>query len=216
MKKIRSKKGMSLVELVVTVAILGMVSTLGVGMVSSAIQNYSVASKTSMEQDTSLAIESFITEGTRIYGLVDVKENIDPQNGVADEGKTAFYIYFDKSDNLVTLRSNMSEGKQSLVEMKYEGVKQVYVRPKKQKPTNDGSTSEKSFVFVEYQIDMNDGYSLHGTAVMNNASNYTDVNEESNEESKGFTINATDTSLIDEGNVILIYPKCTNAIVIAE
>ena len=208
MKKIRSKKGMSLVELVVTVAILGMVSTLGVGMVSSAIQNYSVASKTSMEQDTSLAIESFITEGTRIYGLVDVKENIDPQNGVADENKTAFYIYFDKSDNLVTLRSNMSEGKQSLVE--------IYVRPKKQKPTNDGSTSEKSFVFVEYQIDMNDGYSLHGTAVMNNASNYTDVNEESNEESKGFTINATDTSLIDEGNVILIYPKCTNAIVIAE
>lgn len=64
-KKLRSKKGLTLVELVVTVAILGIVSSMGVGIVANSITNYSKASVTSQEQQTALDIENFIRLSAR-------------------------------------------------------------------------------------------------------------------------------------------------------
>ena len=64
-KKIRSKIGLTLVELIVVIAILGMVASMGVGMVGSAINNYHTAQVTSKEQDTALAIEPFILNSVR-------------------------------------------------------------------------------------------------------------------------------------------------------
>ena len=169
MKKIRSKKGMTLVELVVTVAILGMVASLGVGMVSSAIRNYSVASVTSQEQDNALAVESFITESTRIFGKVTAKPvPLDNKANVIEKDVTAFYLYFD-GDTLVTVRSEMDKGVQYTTTLKYDGVKQISMTPRKQKADVDATVPDKNFVFVDYEIDMNEGYSLSGTVVMYNA-----------------------------------------------
>ena len=64
-KKRKSKKGFTLVELVVTVAILGIVSGMGVGIVANTIRNYAVASTTAQEQETAIQIENFITRYAR-------------------------------------------------------------------------------------------------------------------------------------------------------
>ena len=59
MKKLRSKRGFTLVELIVAVAILSMVAGMGAGIVGQAIRNYSTAQITSYEQETAMSVESF-------------------------------------------------------------------------------------------------------------------------------------------------------------
>ncbi|HCA54249.1 MAG: type II secretion system protein, partial [Clostridia bacterium] len=66
MKKLRSKRGFTLVELIVAVAILSMVAGMGAGIVGQAIRNYSTAQITSYEQETAMSVESFILGGARV------------------------------------------------------------------------------------------------------------------------------------------------------
>ena len=201
MKKIRSKKGMTLVELVVTVAILGMVASLGVGMVSSAIRNYSVASTTSQEQDTALSIESLISQTARIYGKVTSRPlPATNKSDVVEKDVTAFYMYFD-GDTLVTIRSEMENKVQYTTVLKYDGVKEIVLTPKKQKADVEATDPNKNFVFVDYEINMMDGYSLKGSVVMNNAAS-------------DYVIPAATSSLIDEGSMIIIDKSKNEAIAI--
>lgn len=199
MKKIRSKKGMTLVELVVTVAILGMVASLGVGMVSSAIRNYSVASTTSQEQDTALSVESLITQSVRIYGKVTERDlPATKKSDVVEKDVTALYLYFD-GDTLVTVRSEMDNGVQYTTVLKYEGVKQISMTPKKQKADVAATDPNKNFVFVDYEIEMMEGYTLSGSVVMNNAAS-------------DYVIPANDEGLIDTGAMVVIDKTKNSAI----
>ena len=167
MKRIRSKKGLTLVELVVTIAILGIVATLGVGMVSSAIKNYSVAQTTAREQDTALSVEAFITDAARISG----RTALAAADTIPEEDVTAFYLAFEGS-TLKTVRAEKDDTTKKMVvtEMRYEGVKSISVQAKKQKPDVLGTVKEKNFIFLDYTIEMVEGYKLEGSTVMNNAS----------------------------------------------
>ena len=70
MKKFRSKKGMTLVELVVTIAILGIVSGFSLTIVVTAMNNYSEAAIVQGDQDTALMIEEFIVRQARVASKI--------------------------------------------------------------------------------------------------------------------------------------------------
>lgn len=169
MKKFRrmSKKGLTLVELVVTVAILGIVSTMGVGIVANSITNYSKASVTSNEHEASLEIEAYIVDAAR--RAIGVK-TLSSSDTVPEEDTSACYMYFDSDGYLVTLSSFVdTPGEEPVIlKDKYKGVKSVTIDIRKQKLEKGDTTSEFRFVYVEYTIELERGYVLTGTTVMGN------------------------------------------------
>ncbi len=160
-----AKKGFTLVELVVTVGILSIVSGLGIGIVASAIKNYGTASTTSKEQDTSLMVERFVVEGIRsAANIMDWEDT-----GALDDKNSARYLYF-KDNKLYTVNNIVDiDGVVSTIEVSYEGVKSIALTVKKCKPKLGAETDPRCFMYVSYEIEMDWGYVLSGSTVMNNA-----------------------------------------------
>ena len=190
MKKLRvkrhSKKGFTLVELIVTIAILGMVAGMGVGIVGQALQNYSKAQITSREQETAVSIENFIRNAVRVSGSVEKSDSLsDPP----PKDRTAFYLKFTTEGALQTIRCETTDiaNKPVVTYLSYNGVESVTVQVKKQKPTKTDSFSNQCFIYMDYAIKMVEGYELKGSIVLNNADKdrsmedkgtYTDTEEE--------------------------------------
>lgn len=166
LKRIRSKLGFTLVELVVTVTILSIVSGMGIGIIASAIRNYSTASTTSVEQDSALAIENFIVESIR-HGKKIVNWN-DPSTFSTTE--SARYLYF-SDDKLVTSTVTVDKtgGIETNIMRSYDGVTSVSVTVKKSKPAKEKEMDKRCFILVSYKIEMDKGYTVVGSTVMINA-----------------------------------------------
>lgn len=164
-KKLRSKKGFTLVELIVTIAILGMVAGMGVGIVGQALHNYSTAQVTSVEQETSLGIESFILDAAR------VASSVAEADSKTNDGKTVFYLELDAEGTLRTTRSEVEKIGDPAIEtqLTYTGVQSVSLQVKKQKPVKTGADPSMCFIFMDYSIEMAEGYQLTGSVVLNNA-----------------------------------------------
>jgi len=170
-KKIRSRIGLTLVELIVVIAILGMVAGMGVGMVGSAIKNYHTAQVTSKEQDTALAIEHFILNSVRTSSSVKSIKTTDPKFPAHDA--TAYYLYF-MNGVLRTMRNEVEKAGQppQVTIINYDGVAELTFKVKKAKTVKkktdevDGTNS----IFLYYEIKMKEGYELKGSAIINNAS----------------------------------------------
>lgn len=168
MKKWKSKKGLTLVELVVTVAILGIVSSMGVGIVANSINNYSRASIVSQEQQTALDIEGFIRDAAK---LSIGTENLTAAAGtmqIPQPDTAAAYIYFD-NNRLCTLSSYIDEAEAEPVVIKdvYNGVKDVSFRFRKLK-FDRGESNKSVMGYLDYTIDMERGYTLKGSVTMIN------------------------------------------------
>lgn len=165
MKKLRSKRGFTLVELIVAVAILSMVAGMGAGIVGQAIRNYSTAQITSYEQETAMSVESFILGGARVASNATKTDSIN----INDKEHTAFYLHFDEDGTLQTIRNDaVAKDKDPVVSyVSYKGVRKIALQMKKQKPSED--ENYKGFLFLEYTIEMQEGYILRGSAVVNNA-----------------------------------------------
>ena len=169
MKKWKSKKGLTLVELVVTVAILGIVSSMGVGIVANSINNYSRASVVSQEQQTALDVEKFILEGSRrAVGT----ETMTPALGsmtIPQAGTAAVYIYF-ANGHLYTVSSYIDDPDSEPVVIRdvYNGVKDISFRFRKHKLTRENADGERVFLYLDYTIEMERGYVLKGTTWMGN------------------------------------------------
>ncbi len=167
-KKIKSRIGLTLVELIVTIAILGMVAGMGVGMVGSAIKNYSTASTTAREQETALAVESFILTAVRTSSSV---QSVSTTAGsFPSHDATMYYLYF-MNGTLRTMRNEIEKkGVNPVVTtISYEGVGEINFTIRKQKSVKDDPTDEKKFIYLYYEIKMREGYTLRGSAVLNNA-----------------------------------------------
>lgn len=167
MKKFRSKKGLTLVELVVTVAILGVVSSMGVGIVANSITNYSKASVTSAEHQTALDIEGFIVDSARRSIGVDT---LTSPFTIPQASTAACYVYFNDKGYLRTVSSYIDdpEAEPTVIADNYKGVKSVSFDIRKQKLEREDTTSESRFVYVEYTIELERGYKLTGSTVMGN------------------------------------------------
>ncbi len=166
-KKIRSKIGMTLVELVVTIAILGMVAGMGVGFVGSAIKNYHTASVTSREQDTALAVESFILNSVRTSSSVKAVSTI---TNFPDPSTSAYYLYF-MNGYLRTMRFEIEKkgAPPQTTVISYEGIEELTFRVRKQKSVKVNPEDNQNFVYLYYEIKMKEGYELKGSAIINNA-----------------------------------------------
>ena len=185
MKKFRTKKAFTLVELIVTVAIMSITAGVGVGIFASAIQNYSTASVTASEQEKALEIESFILKHARLASSVYFITNDNSLNStyvdhiVANEataqvndatggiltvasGSTIVNYYdldMDEHDNVtksVTLQV------QKLDNIKFKLYK---------KKADLADEDSRVFNYLSYTITMESGYSISGTALLYNCKN---------------------------------------------
>ncbi len=201
MKKLRSKKGLTLVELVVTVAILGMVAGMGIGVVSRAIINYSNAQTIANEQDVALQVESFITGAAKISSSVQEKVS----SSIPQADVTAYYLRFDDTGKLQTIRHVLDQDSAlpTVTVLTYDNVSQIDMAIREQKANKDDSRTVQCFVYLDYEIKMMEGYTIKGTTILNNADpDYT-----------GLVVN-TDSFVDFAGSITLTKDNSSNAIMI--
>ncbi len=188
MRKFRSKKGLTLVELVVTVAILGIVSGFSITIVVTAMNNYSEAAIVEKEQDTALMIEEYIVRHARVASKVVFIENDDlktdtsyPDSVVPDKNKKELQGYiiakvgksvetFDYAkEDIATGEYNFgSPTPQKYTTLVYNDVSEVTVSFERQKTVATDAKKKCSY-YMNYYIKMKTGYVLRGQVVMNNA-----------------------------------------------
>lgn len=203
MRKFRTKKAYTLVELVVTVAILSITATIGVGIFASTLRTYSAASVTAREQDAATEIETFLTRYARkcsgfYYIMSDPSEyNPGAEDGAFDTvdanqhfvtGKEALaldennsrYIVLDPQTHKLTYKINERDGEGFLdmPEMTVNGVEKLEFEIVKQKRTTE-ALDKKAFYYLNYTIVMMEGYTLKGSVIMYNVKN---ISSESSDE----------------------------------
>ncbi len=168
MKKLQSKKGLTLVELIITITILSMVAGMGVGVVANAMRNYAAAQTVAQEQDIALQVEDFILTSSRISSKAqEVQASTVPQKTM-----TGYYLLFDNDGTLKTVSHQIDPKKKDPAvssTMKYDSVKQVSMSIRKQKAEKTDSYGYRVFVYLDYEIEMKEGYKLTGSTILNNA-----------------------------------------------
>ncbi len=171
MKKcFRSKKGLTLVELVVTIAILGIVSGFSLAIVVTAMNNYSHAAIIEREQETALMLEEYITRNARVAQNVEfiVKDGSGSAN-TRDEIPHTSNVgsYLAKIDDVI--QTFEYEGtSEKYTHITYKDVKNITFYIGRQKFDKDEADIQSSF-YLNYHIEMSSGYTLDGQAVLNNA-----------------------------------------------
>lgn len=179
MRKLKSKKGLTLVELLVTVAVLGIVSGFSITIVVTAMNNYTEAAIVQKEQNTALMIEDYLVRNARVARKVELIKN-DPtapdKADVPSQGHQGFYIAkigdvietFDyagmKDDNF----DYMNSFPEKYTRFTYENVQKITLTFSRQK--RDVDDIENNCVYcLDYTIAMMSGYQLSGQVIMNNA-----------------------------------------------
>ena len=188
MKKFRSRKGLTLVELVVTVAILGIVSGFSITIVVTAMNNYSEAAIVQKEQDTALMIEDYIVRHARVATKVAFVGNDDlktdsryPESIAPDKSKTNLQGYFiaKVGTDVETFDYAIEDAAtgeykfgtsdpQKYTTLVYKDVSEITVSFERQKTVASDSQKKCSY-YMNYYIKMKTGYVIRGQVVMNNA-----------------------------------------------
>ncbi len=183
MKKFRSKKGMTLVELVVTIAILGIVSGFSLTIVVTAMNNYSEAAIVQGDQDTALMIEEFIVRQARVASKIQFVENddlvdngtgsIEPKNNkqgyyIAKVGTNVETFVYAIEDAATGEYNFEGSDPQKYTTFSYEHVSEITISVERQKSVA-ADTQKKCSFYLNYYIKMISGYVLRGQVVMNNA-----------------------------------------------
>ena len=166
MKKLKSRKGMTLVEIVVTIAILAIVSGMGIGIFTATLSNYSTASITSKEQTQALQIEEYIKSYARLATDVDfIPTAASPSDTLPNSGLTGGYIANTK--NTQTIEVYNYDGTVKTGSMTVDDVDHIDMTFKRYQIEN-GSTSEQDFIYLYYKIVMKDGYVIESNVTMSN------------------------------------------------
>ena len=186
MKKFKTKKAYTLVELVVTVAILSITAGMGVGIFASALRNYSQASVTAHEQDKATEIESFLLRYARVCKYFYYIDGMSGETEIspdahevyweelfaAEESESQYMIMYPNSTRLEYKVNDKDEEGNAIPSspMYVEGVENIEVKISKQKLTSEESENN-IFYFMNYKISMEEGYTLKGTAILYNVAN---------------------------------------------
>ena len=165
-KYCRSKKGLTLVELVVTIAILGIVSGFSLAIVVTAMNNYSHAAIIEREQDTALLLEEYIIRNARVAGTIEyVTADADPA-AASVVSKSGSYVA--KIDNVIQTFEYDKDAAKKYTNLTYKDVKNISAYIVRQKFDKDDADKQSSF-YLDYHIEMSSGYTLDGQVVLNNA-----------------------------------------------
>ncbi len=179
MRKLRSKKGLTLVELLVTVAILGIVSGFSITIVVTAMNNYTEAAMMQKDQDTALMLEDYIVRNARVARIVNLLKKTGTVSVPSDSPDyQGFYIA--KIDDVIETfdyagmnaetgnYDYASTSPQKYTRFTYENVQKITFDFVRQKNSTD-DTDAKSVYCLNYSIAMMSGYKLVGQVIMNNA-----------------------------------------------
>jgi len=165
-KYYKSKKGLTLVELVVTIAILGIVSGFSIAIVVTAMNNYSQAAMVAREQETALLLEDYIIRSARIAETIEYSTG-DGQPGEA-VSITQTGSYLAKIDDVVQTFDYDKDDNKKYGRLTYSDVKDLTISIGRQKFDKDEADTQSSF-YLDYHIEMSSGYTLDGQVVLNNA-----------------------------------------------
>ncbi len=204
MKKFKSKKGMTLVELVVTIAILGIVSGFSLTIVVTAMNNYSQAAIVEDEQNTALMIEEFIVRQARVASKIQFVENDDLESSagsvkpkankqgyyIAKVGKNVETFTYAKEDTTTGEYNFEGSSPEKYTALSYENVSEITVSVERQKSVVK-DTQKKCSYYLNYYIKMISGYVLRGQVIMNNA-DMVAMDKLSGTADKGLTSNFVD------------------------
>lgn len=186
MRKIKSRKGFTLVELIVTLAILTIVLGLGTGAFIMVLQNYGTASSTESEQERATQIENYIIESARTAKDIKfIKSQSDGEvsndallHTEAIPTDTGTYVYSGGNSSIVEIydydvledesSTTTSESPEKSSIINVSGVKKLTFSLKRQKMSKTDTTSDKKFFYLYYTIEMLHGYTVNGSVVMNN------------------------------------------------
>ncbi len=199
-KRFKTKKAFTLVELVVTVAILSITAGFGIGIFASAMSNYSKASLTAKEQALATEIEDFILDNARICTNLYLI-NSDYSEDFTEEGyyaNNAAQVALDNSDSYIMSMASDSgvlklttneRGKETDVtgavvysdiidqpDLTVSGVDHIDLTLCKQKMVA-GQTEKQSFNYLQYSIYMNEGYFITGDVMLYSCKNLSFVYE---------------------------------------
>lgn len=164
MNKRKSKKGYTLVELVLTIAILAITASMGVGILVSVMNNYGQAAKVSHSQQQVVQLENLIREYFKVGG--DVQTIPGPSVDPLAEYGTHFYTKGDGViyiDNHYKATSTEPAGHTSFNVTGIKKLEMVYNIVENPTVPNSG------YVALNYKIIANDDFELSGSMVLNNS-----------------------------------------------
>lgn len=163
MKKLKSRKGFTLIELVVTVAILSIVCCMGVGIFASVMRNYGTASSTEMEQEKATQIETYLVKAARTAAKV---ECFDESDTIPSAQGTYIFSKVGSSDvEIYDIVPKSSTDTDKISIIKVSGVKKLSITVNRQ---NVVAASKEKFAYMDYTIEMINGYTVKGSVVMKN------------------------------------------------
>lgn len=195
-RKIKSRKGMTLVEMVVTIAILTIVSGMGVGIFTATMQHYSTASVTSDEQNKATLLESYIVSNA------NVAKSMTDVTSIPDSHVPGTYIAMkkgtvDDENYVVQIFDYDGVTRNSL--MTVENVQNVTIKFRRHQ-TQSSASDKDDFLYIYYEIVMKSGYTLTGTTMTNNMdlSTFTKVDTGYTIEDFVYTLGSTvnDTAIV--------------------
>lgn len=161
MKKIKSKKGFTLVELVVTIAILSITASMGASIFIMTLNNYGEASRASFDQQQAVALEEIVREYCKATKEATYESGTKP---TLDKASTCFYTtsdgtiyveHYDKTDGTITKFS-------------VTGIQSFSTKYLKR---TSAQNSSAGYVIMQYTIVTNNGFELTGAIVLNNSNN---------------------------------------------
>ncbi len=181
--KLKSKRAYTLVELVVTVAILSIVAGMGIGIFAMVLNQYSTASVTEQEQQQAALIEDLILRNSRQCTDVYIS-NTDTAPLTTYGSSLTKGEYLSHSTSTVNLESysykrNAAGTLTKEKDLTYKGVNKITFTLKRfdkedyKQVSNPFPTASalnepgEGYIYLEYLIEMNEGYTLDGAVVLN-------------------------------------------------
>lgn len=168
-KRSRSKKGFTLVEMVVTVAILAIVSTVTVQALFAVSDTFRNSSKITVNQYTTTQMEKFIRNEFQVAKGVDVTSSVPAGTTL----KYDEYMMYDATNKKVVFKKVTADGGAYEDYLSLDGVKTVNISILPMAGGSGGSTAGDKYKFT-YVIDTEE-YQYSGGVVMGNTEYGTDM-----------------------------------------
>ncbi len=163
MKKRNSKKGFTLVELIVTIAILSITASMGTSIFIMVLNNYGVASDASFSQQQAVAVEDMLREYCKTSK--EVKFAAGDVDALAVKPTGNYTYFYTKSDGVLYI--DHCEGASSThTKLTLTGIKTLQTKYIKRV---SGLDANAGYIVMQYTITTNNDFVLEGSIVLNNS-----------------------------------------------